>query len=76
MKPDQHIDVWIAPDGAVTVSVSGFTGTSCEEATAFLEGELGTVGRRQRTRDWYRRDHARKQPHRQNLQNRQNPSSS
>ena len=55
MKAQQHIDVWIAPDGAITIDAVGYTGNSCEEATRFLEDELGTVGRKQRSRDWYRR---------------------
>ena len=56
MKSKQQIDVWISPEGAITVNANGYTGNSCEEATAFLEQELGTIGRRQRTRDWYRRN--------------------
>lgn len=56
MKSDEHIDVWISPEGAITVHAKGYTGNSCEEATRFLEEELGTIGRRQRTRDWYRRN--------------------
>ncbi len=56
MKTKQQIDVWVSPEGAITINTDGYTGNSCEEATAFLEQELGTIGRRQRTRDWYRRN--------------------
>ena len=49
-----HIKVWINPEGHITIDAVGYTGRSGEEATRFLEEELGTVGRRQRTRDWYR----------------------
>lgn len=55
MKTKQQIDVWVSPEGAITIDAQGYTGNTCEEATAFLEQELGTIGRRQRTRDWYRR---------------------
>ena len=55
MKSNQRIDVWISPEGAITIDAVGYTGSSCEEATAFLEQALGTVGRRQRGLDYYRR---------------------
>ncbi|MCB1087883.1 MAG: DUF2997 domain-containing protein [Verrucomicrobiae bacterium] len=54
MKSKQCIEVWVSPEGAITVAAHGYTGNSCEEATRFLEEELGSIGRRQRTRDWYR----------------------
>ena len=55
MKTQPQIDVWISPEGAITVHAVGYTGSTCEEATAFLESELGNVGRKQRTRDYYRK---------------------
>jgi hypothetical protein len=55
MNPKERIDVWISPEGAITLDAVGYTGSSCEEATRFLEESLGTVGRKQRTRDYYRR---------------------
>jgi hypothetical protein len=55
MKTSPRIDVWIQPDGAITIDAVGYTGNTCEEATRFLEEELGAVGRKQRTRDYYRR---------------------
>lgn len=56
MKSNQHIEVWVSPEGAITIDAKGFTGSSCEEATRFLEEELGSVGRRQRSRDYYRKN--------------------
>jgi len=56
MKSNQRIDVWISPEGVITIDAVGYTGNTCEEATAFLEQALGTVGRKQRTRDYYRRE--------------------
>jgi hypothetical protein len=55
MKSSTRIDVWISPEGAITLDAIGYTGNTCEEATKFLEEALGTVGRKQRTRDYYRR---------------------
>ena len=55
MNSKERIDVWISPEGAITLDAVGYTGSSCEEATKFLEESLGTVGRKQRTRDYYRR---------------------
>lgn len=55
MNSKERIDVWISPEGAITLDAVGYTGSTCEEATRFLEESLGTVGRKQRTRDYYRR---------------------
>jgi hypothetical protein len=55
MNSKERIDVWISPEGAITLDAVDHTGSSCEEATRFLEDSLGTVGRKQRTRDYYRR---------------------
>lgn len=44
MKSNEHIEVWISPEGAITIDAKGFTGSSCEDATRFLEEELGTIG--------------------------------
>lgn len=55
MKSNQQIEVWISPEGALTIDAVGFQGNTCEEATRFLEESLGTVGRKQRSSDWYRR---------------------
>ena len=56
MKTPTRIDVWISPEGAITIDAVGYTGSSCEEATRFLETSLGTVGRKQRSRDYYRKN--------------------
>jgi hypothetical protein len=55
MSTKERIDIWISPEGAITLDAVGYTGSTCEEATRFLEESLGTVGRKQRTRDYYRR---------------------
>jgi len=55
MKSNEHIVVWINAEGGITIDAVGFTGKSCEDATRFLEEGLGTVGRKQRGRDYYRK---------------------
>lgn len=55
MKSKEHIVVWINKEGGITIDAVGFAGKSCEEATRFLEEGLGTVGRKQRGRDYYRK---------------------
>jgi hypothetical protein len=55
MNSKERIDVWISPEGAITLDAVGYNGSNCEEATRFLEESLGTIGRKQRTRDYYRR---------------------
>ena len=67
MKSKPRIEVRISPEGAITIDAHGYTGSTCEEATRFLEEALGTIGRRQRTRDWYR--HHRQQTQTQSQQN-------
>ncbi len=69
MNSKERIDVWISPEGAITIDAVGYTGSSCEEATRFLEEALGTVGRKQRTRDYYRRQSNHQQNTNDNQQN-------
>jgi hypothetical protein len=74
MKAKPHIDVRISPTGAITIEAVGYTGSTCEEATRFLEEQLGILGQRQRTRDHYRKDRSvdtrrrRQTPNRQEVQ--------
>lgn len=68
MKKSTRIDVWISPEGAITLEAIGYTGNTCEEATRFLEEALGTVGRKQRNRDYYRKN----TNHQSNQQEQQN----
>jgi hypothetical protein len=69
MSSKERIDVWISPEGAITLDAVGYTGSTCEEATRFLEESLGTVGRKQRTRDYYRRQKNQQQNPNDNQQN-------
>tara|TARA_R110002096_G_scaffold342549_1_gene535519 strand:- start:5462 stop:5671 length:210 start_codon:yes stop_codon:yes gene_type:complete len=53
--PQQQIMVTITPEGDIRIDAKGYTGSTCEEATAFLETALGNVKHREQTRDRYRR---------------------
>jgi len=56
MKSKEQIEVWINADGDITINAVGYSGNTCEEATRFLEEGLGIVGRKQRSRDYYRKN--------------------
>ena len=49
------IEVSVSPTGAITIEAEGYTGSSCEEATRFLEEALGLPGKRKRKAEFYRR---------------------
>ena len=44
----KSIEVIIQPDGSLKIDAVGFTGSDCEQATAFLEDALGQASSRQR----------------------------
>ena len=37
----KSITIIVSPDGATKIETSGFTGTSCSEASLFIESALG-----------------------------------
>lgn len=49
------IEVSVSPTGEITIEAEGYTGSSCEEATRFLEEALGLPGKRTRKAEFYRR---------------------
>ncbi len=55
------IEVTIGPDGSVKIDAVGFSGQTCEQATAFLEQALGPVTGKRRKPEYYRRAVVRKQ---------------
>ena len=55
MNSKERIDVWISPEGAITLDAVGYTGKTCEEATRFLEEALGLPGKRVRKGEFYRK---------------------
>ena len=49
----KEITVDVEADGQVRIEAIGFSGTGCEQTTAFLEEALGTVMDRQRKPEYY-----------------------
>ena len=42
----KKIEITVRPDGSTSIKTTGFTGSSCREATRELERALGMSGRR------------------------------
>ena len=54
---DKSIIVTITPDGKVEVTAEGYTGNSCEQATAFVEQALGLdTGKRKKLPSYYAKE--------------------
>ena len=49
------IEVIVHPDGSLAINALGFTGTGCQEATAFLEQALGEAVLTQKKPEYDRR---------------------
>ena len=47
------IEIVVKPDGNATVQTKGFAGSSCREATRFLEKALGQVASEQLTAEFH-----------------------
>jgi hypothetical protein len=47
------IEIVVSPDGKARVETRGFTGSTCQEASRFLEQALGTRTREQLTSAYY-----------------------
>lgn len=54
-KQKKTIEVSVSPTGAISIEAEGYTGSSCEDATRFLEEALGLPGKRKRKAEFYRR---------------------
>ncbi len=65
MKTQTQIVVRVSPEGGLSIEAVGYTGSTCEEATAFLEEALGTVARRRHTPDRHRRNRTSNQQNQQ-----------
>ena len=42
---EKKIEITVDPQGGVSVKTNGFTGSSCRDASRFIEQALGTSGR-------------------------------
>jgi hypothetical protein len=47
------IEIIVAADGKTTVQTRGFVGSSCQDASRFIEQALGSSTREQRTAEFY-----------------------
>jgi hypothetical protein len=50
---DQRIEITVSPEGATTLKTSGFTGSTCKDATRELERALGVAGRESLLPEFY-----------------------
>jgi hypothetical protein len=50
------IEIIINSSGQLTINATGFSGTDCEKATAFLEQALGQLTAKQRKPEWHQRN--------------------
>ncbi len=51
------VEIIINASGQLTINATGFSGTDCEKATAFLEQALGKLSAKQRKPEFYRFNH-------------------
>jgi hypothetical protein len=49
----QTIEIIVSPTGQTTVQTKGFSGSSCQEASRFLELALGARQSEERTAEFY-----------------------
>ena len=47
------IEITVSPEGATSIKTSGFTGSSCKDATRELERALGVAGRESLLPEFY-----------------------
>ncbi len=51
--PTKTIEITVSPEGATSIKTSGFTGSSCKDATKELERALGVAGRESLLPEFY-----------------------
>jgi hypothetical protein len=50
---EKKIEITVSPEGATSIKTSGFTGSSCRDATRDLERALGVAGRESLLPEFY-----------------------
>jgi hypothetical protein len=55
MKQRRSIEILIHPSGSIQIDAIGFSGSDCEQSTAFLEQALGTITTKQRKPEYHQR---------------------
>jgi hypothetical protein len=53
--PPKTIEITVSPEGATTIKASGFTGSTCKDATRELERALGVTGTERLLPEFYAR---------------------
>ena len=51
----KKIEITVSPEGATSIKTSGFTGSSCKDATRDLERALGVAGREHLQPEYFQR---------------------
>ena len=52
---EKKIEITVSPKGATSIKTSGFTGSSCKDATRALEQALGVAGRESLLPEYFNR---------------------
>jgi hypothetical protein len=50
---EKRIEITVSPEGATSIKTSGFTGSSCRDATRDLERALGLAGKESLLPEYY-----------------------
>jgi len=50
---EKKIEITVSPEGAVSIKTSGFTGSSCRDATRDIERALGVSGKESLLPEFY-----------------------
>ena len=50
---EKRIEVTVSPEGATSIKTTGFSGSSCKDATRDLERALGVAGRESLLPEFY-----------------------
>jgi hypothetical protein len=50
----QTIEITVSPQGETTIQTKGFSGSTCKDASRFIERALGEKVAEQRTTEFYR----------------------
>ena len=51
---EKKIEITVSPEGATSIKTTGFTGSSCKDATRDLERALGVTGREHLQPEYFR----------------------
>jgi len=52
---EKKIEITVSPEGATSIKTTGFTGSSCKDATRDLEKALGVSGREYLQPEYFQR---------------------